>query len=205
MPGWITGLVGDIVKRDDGQVPFGVSSGPAQEVRIYSVHIISTGTAGEVKLYNGKDTTGELRYQLKGTASTGITFDIGGVEGALFEDGCFCDFVTDANIESVTFSYYGAGVPSSSSSSSSRSSSSSSCSSSCSSSSSSCRSSSSSSRSSSSSSNSSSSSSSSCRSSSSSSRSSSSSCSSSSSSFSSSSCSSSSSSCRSSSSSSANP
>jgi len=191
------GLVGDIVKRDSGQVPFGVASGQrANEVRIWHVHIISTGSAGEVKLYNGTSTSGELRYQLKGTASTGVDFDFG-TNGALFESGCYCEFVTDANITSVTFSYYGTANISSSSSSSSRSSSSSSSSSSCRSSSSSSRSSSSSSMSSSSSSCSSSSSS--CRSSSSSS------CSSSSSSSSrSSSSSSSSSSCRSSSSSSAN-
>ena len=196
---WQDGLVGDIVKRDDGQVPFGVASGqPANEVRIYSVHIISNGTAGQVKLYNGTSTSGELRYHLVGTASVGITFDLGNTAGALFEDGCFCDFVTDADIASVTFSYYGTATVSSSSSSSCRSSSSSSSSSSC-------RSSSSSSLSSSSSSISSSSSSSSCRSSSSSCSSSSCSSSCSSSSCSSSSCSSSSSSCRSSSSSSANP
>jgi len=183
---WQDGLVGDIVKRDSGQVPFGVASGqPANELRLYHVHIISNGSAGEIKLYNGTSTSGELRYQLLGTASTGKDFDFG-TNGALFEDGCYCDFVTDANIASVTFSYYGTATVSSSSSSSCRSSSSSSSSSSC-------RSSSSSSRSSSSSSLSSSSSSSSCRSSSSSS------CSSSSSS---SSISSSSSSCRSSSSSS---
>lgn len=191
------GLVGDIVKRDSGQVPYGVSTTTAPEVRIYGVHIISAGSAGEVKLYNGISTSGELRYQFKGTASTGTQFDLG-TNGALFEDGCYCEFVTDSNISSVTFSYYGAGIVSSSSSSSSRSSSSSSSSSSC-------RSSSSSSLSSSSSSNSSSSSSSSCRSSSSSCSSSSCSSSCSSSSCSSSSCSSSSSSCRSSSSSSANP
>ena len=58
---WQDGLVGDIVKRDDGQVPFGVSSGPAPEVRIYSVHIISNATAGQVKLYNGTSISGELR------------------------------------------------------------------------------------------------------------------------------------------------
>ena len=144
---WHDGLVGDIVKRDDGQVPFGISSGPANEVRIYSVHIISNGTAGEVKLYNGTSTSGELRYHLKGTASVGHTHDLGNGSGALFEDGCFCDFVTDVDIASVTFSYYGTATASSSSSSSCRSSSSSSSSSSCrsSSSSSSCRSSSSSS------------------------------------------------------------
>lgn len=196
---WQDGLVGDIVKRDSGQVPFGAASGvPVPECRIYNVHIISNGSAGEVKLYNGTSTSGELRYQLLGTASTGKDFPIGGTNGALFEDGCYCEFVTDANIASVTFSYYGQGAISSSSSSSCRSSSSSSSSSSC-------RSSSSSSLSSSSSSRSSSSSSSSCRSSSSSSSSSSKSSSSSSSSSSSCRSSSSSSSCRSSSSSSANP
>src|SRR3990167_3282766 len=183
---WQTGLVGDIVKRDSGQVPFGVSSGAAPEVRIYAVHIISGATAGQVKLYNGTSTSGELRYHLTcPVVSSGNTFALGSEGGALFEDGCFCEFVDDANITSATFTYYGAGTPSSSSSSSCRSSSSSS---------SSCRSSSSSS---SSSSNSSSSSSSSCRSSSSSSLSS----SSSSNSSSSSSCRSSSSSCSSSSSS----
>ena len=197
---WQDGLVGDIVKRDSGQVPFGAASGtPVPECRLYHVHIISGATAGEVKLYNGTSTSGELRYHLKcATVSAGNDFPIGGTNGALFEDGCFAEFVVDANITSVTFSYYGAGAISSSSSSSCRSSSSSSSSSSC-------RSSSSSSRSSSSS----SSSSSSISSSSSSRSSSSSSCSSSSSSCrssSSSSCSSSSSSsCRSSSSSSANP
>ena len=195
---WQDGLVGDIVKRDSGQVPFGAASGvPVPECRLYHVHIISNASAGEVKLYNGTSTSGELRYQLLGTASTGKDFDFG-TNGALFEDGCFCEFVTDANILAVTFSYYGQGAISSSSSSSCRSSSSSSSSSSC-------RSSSSSSSCSSSSSRSSSSSSSSCRSSSSCSSSSCSSSSSSSCRSSSSSCSSSSSSCKSSSSSSANP
>ena len=66
---WQDGQVGDIVKRDDGQVPFGISSGSANPVRIYSVHIISNGTAGQVKLYNGTSTSGELRYHLVGTAS----------------------------------------------------------------------------------------------------------------------------------------
>jgi len=90
---WQYGLVGDIVKRDSGQVPFGVSSGQtAPECRLYNVHIISNASAGEVKLYNGTSASGELRYQLLGTASTGKDFPFG-TNGALFEDGCFCEFV----------------------------------------------------------------------------------------------------------------
>ena len=202
---WQDGQVGDIVKRDSGQVPYGISSGGANPVRIYKVHIISGGTAGQIKLYNGTSTSGELRYHLVcPIVSVGNTFDFG-VNGSLFEGGCYAKFVTDADVTSATFTYYGANTPSSSCSSSSISSSSSCRSSSSSLSSSSCRSSSSSCRSSSSRSSSSSLSSSSCRSSSSSL--SSSSCRSSSSSLSSSSCRSSSScsSCRSSSSSSQNP
>lgn len=129
---WQDGLVGDIVKRDSGQVPFGSSSSTVPEVRIYSVHIVSGATAGEIKLYNGTSTSGELRYHLKcPVVSAGNSFWLGGVGGALFSHGCYCEFVTDANITSATFSYYGTNIPSSSSSSSSRSSSSSSSSSSC--------------------------------------------------------------------------
>lgn len=180
-------IPGTVLMTADGSVP---KSG-TNEVRIFTMHVISGATAGQVKLYDGNNANGTLKIHVTcPVVSSGNTFDFGAA-GIVFTNGCWYQEVVGNNVVSTAITCYaeGIGEPSTSSSSSSSSSRSSSSSSS----SSSCRSSSSSSRSSSSSSSSSrSSSSSSC---------SSSSCSSSSSS----SCRSSSSSSRSSSSSSANP
>lgn len=70
--------------------------------RVYSINIISGGTAAVVSLRNGSTVGGTIYITETGTISTGKTFDYGAY-GFLFPSGCFVD--VDANTTSVLVSY----------------------------------------------------------------------------------------------------
>lgn len=70
--------------------------------RVYSIHIVSGGTAAIVSFYNNTSVTGTAFLKLTGTISTGATFTFG-TYGAVFNSGCFVD--VDANTVSVLVSY----------------------------------------------------------------------------------------------------
>lgn len=80
-----------------------VVASASQAVRIFTIHIISTGGgAAQVNLRTGPVVGGAIWIQETGTTSTGKTFNYG-AQGVLFPSGCFCD--VDANTTSVTVTY----------------------------------------------------------------------------------------------------
>lgn len=94
------GTPGSVLLAADGVV--GVSGKP---IRIYNINVLSGGTAGQVKFYNGTDNTGDLYiHQVCGTVSTGNGFDYGD-KGFLFPDGCYYEEVVDANVTSTMVSF----------------------------------------------------------------------------------------------------
>lgn len=64
------------------------SSGIA--VRVYTVHVISDGTAGVVSLRNGTSSSATAFVTETGTINTGKTINFG-TQGMLFPAGCFVD------------------------------------------------------------------------------------------------------------------
>jgi hypothetical protein len=74
-------------------------------VRVFSLHIISGGTAAIVSLRNGTS-SGALAYitQTAPVVSTGNTF-VYGDKGILFPAGCFCDVDTNTTSALVVFNY----------------------------------------------------------------------------------------------------
>lgn len=68
----------------------------AYPTRVFSVHIISTGTAAVVNFDNGSG--GTVYATETGTASTGKTINYGWA-GRLFPNGCYVD--VDTNTTSV--------------------------------------------------------------------------------------------------------
>ena len=70
--------------------------------RIFSIHIISGGTAAIVSLRDGISASATAWITETGTISTGKTFAYG-TYGALFPDGCFVD--VDSNTTSVLVSW----------------------------------------------------------------------------------------------------
>ena len=94
------GEVGTVLKTADGVV--GTSGKP---VRIYALHILSGGTAGEVKLKSGTSSSGTIYVQeLCTVVSTGNKF-VYGEHGVLFPSGCYYEEVTDANVVSTAISF----------------------------------------------------------------------------------------------------
>ena len=92
--------VGSALLAADGAV--GTSGKP---IRVFSIAVLSGGTAGQVKLYNGTSTSGTLYvHEVCPVVSTSNQFNYG-TAGILFPDGCFYGEVTDANVTStlVTF------------------------------------------------------------------------------------------------------
>ena len=79
-------------------VAVGTSGKP---IRVFSVHLISGGTASTGLLKNGTSTSGTLYLQVDGVASKSATLNISG--GARFPNGCFFD--ADANITSAAVVY----------------------------------------------------------------------------------------------------
>lgn len=93
--------VGSVLMATDGAV-VGTSGKP---IRVFSIAVLSGGTAGEVKLYNGTSTSGDLYiHEICPVVSTSNQFNYGSA-GILFPAGCFYDEVVDANVTStlVTF------------------------------------------------------------------------------------------------------
>ena len=74
----------------------GVVGASGQPMRVYSVHLISGGSASTCTLENGTTSSGTIYAQIDGTASMGVTINFAG--GLLFPNGCFLD--ADANITS---------------------------------------------------------------------------------------------------------
>ena len=66
--------------------------------RVYSVKILSGGTAGVVNLRDGTTVSGTIIDTLTGEASTTKTFNFQG--GQRFPNGCYYD--EDANVTSTT-------------------------------------------------------------------------------------------------------
>lgn len=93
----IQGFAGSKLFTADGVV--GASGEP---IRVYSIHIISGGTAGVVNLRDGTTVAGTIRVTETGVASTGKTIEYG-EWGILFENGCFYD--EDANVTSALITY----------------------------------------------------------------------------------------------------
>lgn len=61
--------------------------------RIFNIHLISSGTPSVLNIANGNGGTNYLK--LTGTASTGVTFDLG-VNGICFPNGAYA--TVDGNI-----------------------------------------------------------------------------------------------------------
>jgi len=93
-------MPGSVLKAADGVV--GLSGKP---IRIFNINVLSGGTAGQIKLYNGTAATDTLYvHEVCGTVSTGNGFDYG-KEGFLFPAGCFYEEVVDANVTSTLISF----------------------------------------------------------------------------------------------------
>lgn len=81
----------------------GVVASAGVPVRIFGIHIISTGGgAAVVSLRSGSVVGGTIWITETGTVSTGASRSYG-TQGLLFPDGCFVD--VDANTTSVLVSY----------------------------------------------------------------------------------------------------
>lgn len=81
----------------------GVVNTASVAVRIFAIHIISTGGgAAVVSLRTGAVVGGAIWVTETGTVSTGKTFTYG-TQGIWFPSGCFVD--VDANTTSVTVTY----------------------------------------------------------------------------------------------------
>ncbi len=68
-------------------------------VRIYSVSLISGGTASVLSLLDGTSASGNQQVSITGTVNTGVVVNFAG--GLRFPNGCFAD--VDSNIASATF------------------------------------------------------------------------------------------------------
>lgn len=61
-----------------------------QPTRVFTLHVISDGTAGVAILRNGTSSSGTAYVTETGTISTGKTVNFG-TQGMLFPAGCFLD------------------------------------------------------------------------------------------------------------------
>lgn len=73
-------------------------------VRVFTLHIISDGTASVAILRNGISTAGTAYVTETGTISTGKTVNYG-TQGMLFPAGCFLDVDSHVTGGIVTFNY----------------------------------------------------------------------------------------------------
>lgn len=87
---------GTVIKSADGAV--GTAGSP---IRVFSVNLVSGGTAGVLVLRNGTTASDPVYFQVTGTVSVGVVFDI--QDGMFFPDGCFYDH--DANFSHVAITY----------------------------------------------------------------------------------------------------
>jgi len=96
------GFVGSVLATTAAGQAIGPSGA---KVRVYATHLLSGGTAGIIKLYNGTSTSGTIYIQqTAATVSTGNTVTYGKY-GVLFPNGCFYEEVVDANVTSTLISY----------------------------------------------------------------------------------------------------
>lgn len=93
----IQGFAGSELLTADGAI-----NSAGRKVRIFSMHIISGGTAGVVNLRDGDAVTDTIRVTETGAVNTGRTINFG-EWGILFENGCFYD--EDANVTSTLITY----------------------------------------------------------------------------------------------------
>ncbi len=77
----------------------GVSGVPT---RVFTLHIVSDGTAGVAILRNGTTTGGTLYVSETGTISAGKTINFG-TQGMMFPSGCFLDVDTHVISGVVTY------------------------------------------------------------------------------------------------------
>ena len=70
-------------------------------IRVFSIHLVSGGTASTTSFNNGTGAGDTALCQIDGTASEGVTVSFNG--GLKFVDGCFMN--TDANISYCTIIY----------------------------------------------------------------------------------------------------
>lgn len=80
----------------------GVLGTSGKPIRVYSMNLISSGTASVIQLKSGTASGGAIWIQETGTISTGKTFDYG-YHGQYFPSGCFV--TVDGNIVSAEISY----------------------------------------------------------------------------------------------------
>ena len=76
--------------------------GPSgKKIRVWSVSLISGGSAGELILRNGTTASGTLEFELTGTANAGThqSFET----GRLFPDGCFYDHNGNNTIAVISY------------------------------------------------------------------------------------------------------
>lgn len=73
-------------------------------VRVFTVHLISDGTATVTNLRNGTSASATIFSTETGTASTGKTINYG-TQGMLFPSGCFLDVDAHCIGGIVTFCY----------------------------------------------------------------------------------------------------
>ncbi len=73
-------------------------------VRVFTLHLISDGTATVSSLRNGTSASATIYVTETGTINTGKTINYGD-EGMLFPAGCFLDVDTHATGGIVTFNY----------------------------------------------------------------------------------------------------
>ena len=86
-----------VIKTADGAV--GPSGG---RIRVFSVSGLSDGTIRNIVLRNGAADTAQIYVTIAGVASVSVTQNFG-VEGMVFDAGCFVDFTASAVNVVVTY------------------------------------------------------------------------------------------------------
>ena len=80
----------------------GVVGASGKPTRVFCVHIVSAGTAGNATLKDGTTTAGTASAAFLATINTGTTFTAEGT-GIYFPNGCFASF--DANVTRCVVTY----------------------------------------------------------------------------------------------------
>lgn len=87
---------GNQLMTTDGVV--GTSGNP---IRVFSIHMISGGSAGDINLRNGTTASDTIYVQMVGTASAGATISFAG--GQRFPDGCYYEESTAPTSALITY------------------------------------------------------------------------------------------------------
>lgn len=80
----------------------GVVGASGKPTKVYCVHVVSGGTAGNVTLKDGTTTSGTATDAFLGTINTGSTFELP-AQGLRFVNGCYASF--DANVSRCVISF----------------------------------------------------------------------------------------------------